>query len=304
MKIIIFDIDDAACALITSPNGYGMMIDCGCAAKDSDKENPIDVIRQQNKWLSIRPYTTRQGNSYPLTLLHITHPDDDHVRNASRVKSEFTPYLLKRVYIEQFPDAEKVNDEYYRLLDTPYRGSNPETINWGFEEDKSFSIPIEIVKSNNQLNTKIRNNASIIRYLKYGGISILFAGDMETPGWEWLASNDSDFVNTMKSGVNILIAPHHGHKSGFPKSLFDLTGNVDVIIHSKGSEGNIEGTDVASQYTNYAYGIVYETLNNKNYYKGNVLTTRSNGNIFIEIHNNRNVNYWTQKASSNHTLIK
>ena len=108
----------------------------------------------------------------------------------------------------------------------------------------------------------------------------------------------------MKSGVNILIAPHHGHKSGFPKSFFDLTGKVDVIIHSKGSEGNIEGTDVASQYTNYAYGAIYKPLNSENYYKGNVLTTRSNGHIFIEIHNNGNADFWTQKASSNHTLIK
>lgn len=304
MKILIFDIDDAACSLIVSPNGYGMMIDCGCAAKDSDKENPIDVIKQYDQWLSINPYKTSQGDIYPLTLLHITHPDDDHVRNACRIKSEFTPYLLRRTYVEQFPDAEKVNDEYYRLLDTPYRGSNPETINWGFEEDKSFSIPIETVKSNTQLNTKIRNNASIIRYLKYGGVSILFAGDLETSGWEWLAANNSDFVNTMESGVSILIAPHHGHKSGFPKSLFDLIGKVNVIIHSKGSEGNIEGTDVASQYTNYAYGAIYKTLNNKNYYKGSVLTTRSNGNIFIEIHNNGDTDYWTQKASSNHTLIK
>jgi hypothetical protein len=189
-------------------------------------------------------------------------------------------------------------------LDIQYRGSNPETIDWSFEEDKSFSIPIETVKNDSQLNTKFRNNSSIIRYLKYGGKSILFAGDLETPGWDWLAANNEDFKNTMRKGINILIAPHHGHKSGFPKSLFDLTGNVDTIIHSKGSEGNIEGTDVASQYTNYANGIIYKTLNNESCYKGSVLTTRSNGNIFIEIDNNGNTNFWTQKASSNHSLIK
>ena len=304
MKVIIFDVDDAACNLIVSPNGYGMVIDCGCAAKDSDKENPIDVIKQYSKWLSIVPYKTKSGFSYPLTLLHITHPDDDHVRNASRIKTDFTPYLLKRIYVENFPDVETVNDDYKKELDTPYRGSNPETIDWGFEEDKSFSIPIEVVKNNSQLNTKIRNNSSIIRYLKYSGISILFAGDLETSGWDWLVANNEDFRNTMKQGINILVAPHHGHKSGFPKSLFDLTGNVDVIIHSKGSEGNIEGTNVASQYTNYANGVIYKTLNNGNHYKGNVLTTRSNGNIFIEINNNGNLFYWTQKASSNHILIK
>ena len=303
MKLVIFDVDDAACALISSPNRYGMMIDCGCAAKDSDKENPIDVITQLSEWLPIVPYKTKSGVCRPLTLLHITHPDDDHVRNASRIKKDFTPYLLERTYVENFPDAEKVNDDYKRELDTPYRGPNSESIDWGFEENKSFLIPIETVKSNTRLNTKVRNNASIVRYLKYKGVSVLFAGDLETPGWDWLAVNDKDFNNTMKQGINILVAPHHGHKSGFPKSLFDFTGKVDVIIHSKGSEGNIEGTDVASQYTNYANGVIYKTLNNESHYKGNVLTTRSNGNIFIEINGKGNL-YWTQKASSNHILIK
>jgi beta-lactamase superfamily II metal-dependent hydrolase len=155
-----------------------------------------------------------------------------------------------------------------------------------------------------QLNIKIRNNSSIIQYLKYKGISILFAGDLETPGWDWLTTNNESFKKMMKQGINILIAPHHGHKSGFSKSLFDLTGKVDVIIHSKGSEGNVDGTDVASQYSNYSKGITYTALNNKSNYKGNVLTTRSNGDIFIEIDNNGNTSYWTQKASSNHSLIK
>jgi glyoxylase-like metal-dependent hydrolase (beta-lactamase superfamily II) len=152
MKIVIFDVDNAACALIISPNGYGMMIDCGCADKDSDKANPIDIIKQQSEWLSIVPYEPQSGGSYPLALLHITHPDDDHVRNAKRIKSEFTPYLLRRTYVEEFPDAEKVNDDYKQFLDSPYRGSNPETIDWSFEEDKSFSIPVETVINNSQLN--------------------------------------------------------------------------------------------------------------------------------------------------------
>ena len=79
--------------------------------------------------------------SYLLTLLHITHPDDDYVRNASRIKKDFTPYLLKRTYVENFPDAEKVNDDYKRALDAPYRDPNSESIDWGFEENKSFLIP-------------------------------------------------------------------------------------------------------------------------------------------------------------------
>jgi len=58
-------------------------------------------------------------------------------------------------------------------------------------------------------------------------------------------------------------------------------GNVKCIIHSKGSEGNIDGTDVSSQYSDKADGVNYKNLNNKDVYKGKVFTTRSNGSIFI-----------------------
>lgn len=197
-----------------------------------------------------------------------------------------------------------INDDYKQFIDTTYRGSNPERIEWGFQEDKQFRIPIEIIKTNELLNSKIRNNSSIIRYLKYGNISILFAGDLEYNGWNWLAQNNNDFVQTVKEGIDILIAPHHGHKSGFPKSLFDLCGSVRVVIHSKGSEGNIEGTNVSTQYNVYTTGIEYQTLNNKLFYSANILTTRSNGTIYFKINSDGTLKFWTTKASCNHKQIK
>jgi beta-lactamase superfamily II metal-dependent hydrolase len=286
-----------------SPTGYGMMIDCGCAAVDSDKGNPIDTINNCKKWLSMQPYKTQQGESYPLGLLHITHPDDDHVRNAKRIKSDLPPYLLRRTYVEEFPDADEVNENYKKYIDNVYRDSNPENILWRFDENLTFQIPIEKVRNDAELSPKVRNNSSILQYIKYKGVSILFAGDLEKAGWKWLAENDKKFVETMKQGLDILIAPHHGHKSGFPKELFDLTGNVKVVIHSKGSEANKDGTDVASQYTHYADGITYKALSDKNHYSAFVLTTRSNGNIFIEMADNGSLNLWAEKASPNHQQV-
>lgn len=98
-----------------------------------------------------------------------------------------------------------------------------------------FPFLIDTVKRTPELNSKVRNNSSIIRYIKYQGVSFLFTGDLETAGWEWLARNNSDFADLMRQGIDVLIAPHHGHDSGFPKALFDLTGNVGVIILSKDS---------------------------------------------------------------------
>ena len=130
MKIIIFDVGDAACSLIVSPKprSYGMMIDCGCAAEDLGKENPIDVIKRNKDWLLMSEYK----KDYPLTLLHITHPDDDHVRNANRISKELTPYLLKHINTENFSDSDEINEDYKKSLDSRYRDSNTESIPWGF----------------------------------------------------------------------------------------------------------------------------------------------------------------------------
>ena len=234
------------------------MIDCGSSA---EKQNPVESIKNfsigNSELLKSKPYVTSKGKSYPLALLHITHPDDDHVRNSERVYNELTPYLLCRNYTELYDDSALINKDYVKNLDKKYRGDNPEIIDWGFEESKTFSIPIDTVKSDPKLKSKVRNNSSIIRYIKYNNVRILFAGDLETVGWEWLANNNMNFRTLMKNGLDVLVAPHHGHDSGFPKALFDLTGNVRTIILSKDSEATKEGTDVYTGYSNYADGVKY-----------------------------------------------
>ena len=302
MKIIICDVGDAACAFVTSANGKTMMIDCGCSL-DSDKTNPVDVFHQYKDWLGSRYFTNYDnGRIYPITLLHITHPDDDHVRNARRVVNDLTPYLVLKNDYESFPDGNEINDEYKGLIDKQYRGQYSSTIDWGFKVNKTCRIPVDICVKNNNLSSKIRNNSSIIRYIYDNGVGILFCGDLERPGWDYLVKNNPDFINTLRRyGVKILIAPHHGHKSGFPKALFDVIGNVDIIIHSKDTEASKEGTDVSSQYSSMANGHTYEV--HKAVYSGKVLTTRSNGHIFIETSGYGNYAIYACSASPNHKRL-
>ncbi|MCK5413271.1 MAG: hypothetical protein KAI57_02745 [Candidatus Pacebacteria bacterium] len=302
MKLIIFDVNNAACSLAVCPNGYSLMVDCG---SHGDKKCPVDQINFTYKnWLAITPYITNYGTEYPLALLHITHPDDDHVKNAKKIRENLTPYLLHKREHEEFPSDENIHDEYKKYISNKYRGKNPESVNWGFSQNKTFRIPMNTVLGDEELSEKIKNNSSILRFIKYGGKKVLFGGDLEKAGWDWLAKNDQDFIDTMKNGIDILIAPHHGHKSGFPTSLFDLTGNVKISILSKASESEKDDTDVSSQYTQYSDGISYKNINDKQqYFADGILTTRSNGNIFLRIDENGNVNVFTEKASSNHSKL-
>lgn len=303
MNLIVFDVGNASCNYICSPNKYAMMIDCGSS---SEKQNPVDFINYCNNdtcsLFKSKPYVTSTGMSYPLALLHITHPDDDHVRNSERVYKELTPYLLRHTYTEQYDDAASINKGYVKNLDKEYRDSYHEMVNWGFDEDYTFSIPIETIKADHTLCNKVRNNSSIIRYVKYNGIKFLFAGDLETAGWEWLAKNDAFFKALMKDGLDVLVAPHHGHESGFPKALFELTGNVNVIIMSKDTEASKEGSDVYTGYSNYANGVRYYNSNDECDYFGKVMTTRSNGNIYVIVDSN-GLYIAADKASPNHKKL-
>ena len=267
LKIIICDVGNAASAIVKVPTGYSMMIDCGC---NQEKDNPVDVFFWNLKWLQSKDYVTKSGVHYKLALLHITHPDDDHVRNAERVRKELIPYLVHRNNCSLFSDSNSINQDYKKYIDSVYNGNDPEIVDYGLDANEVFCIPFEEVQTNVKLNKKVRNNSSILRYIKYNGCRILFAGDLEKDGWEWLCNNDLRFIRLMKEGLDILIAPHHGHISGFPKSLFDLTGNVRCVIHSKDSEANKDGTDVSSQYGDYCKGIVYKTLSDNQCYKGKV----------------------------------
>ena len=302
MEVIVFDVGNASCNYICSPNKYAMMIDCGSC---SEKASPVDVINDYISKGYINPaaYVSPEGIRYPMALLHITHPDDDHVRNADRVYKEMRPYLLKRTFTENFADADSINDDYKKKFDMAYRGPNHD-IDFGFEVDATFSIPVEVVKNDNTLKNKVRNNNSIVRFISYNGIRFLFTGDLETAGWDWLIKNDPNFVKKVKDGVEVLIAPHHGHESGFPKALFDLIGKVEVIILSKDSEASKEESDVYSNYSSYAKGVVYVNRNDSEIYEAKVMTTRSNGNIHIRVDSEKSAyTIWADKASSNHTKI-
>ena len=278
LKMVICDVGDAACAILRSPNGYAMMIDCGSGGS-TDKENPVDLVYRTRRWLDIKEYSP----GHPLTLLHITHPDDDHVRNARRISKELCPLLLHRTRREEFYNPLHEDSDYVKFLDEPYRGHGRYNIDWGFERNKTFRIPLDVIKGNDSLKAKARNNSSIIRYVRYCGIGMLFCGDLEEAGWEYLC-NQPNFQEIIQEGsVDILISSHHGHRSGYSKALFKQIGKVQIVIHSKGSEANKEETHVSHAYRQYATGVDYYPWTTKKYQKGYVLTTRNNGNIYIVI---------------------
>ena len=122
------------------------------------------------------------------------------------------------------------------------------------------------------------NNCSYVRLYNHNGTKILLAGDMEKEGMALLLKKNSTFRSEVK-GVNILIAPHHGHRTGFCTELFDAMGQVNVVIASMMSGD----TYVDTRYSNsqYVRGISFDDNTTKR-----LLTTRTHGAITVESHGN------------------
>ena len=151
MRLIICDVGNAACAIVTDRNGYTMMIDCGSS---SEKTNPVDIFQRNKDWLGAKDYVN--GNSlHQLVLLHITHPDDDHVRNASRVKRELNPFLVRRIECANFSDSNKINSDYVNEIDKLYTASS-QGFNFGFDVNKTEQIPVQICRTDDSLKQKER----------------------------------------------------------------------------------------------------------------------------------------------------
>lgn len=288
MKIAIFDVSNGSCALAVCANGNSVMFDCGSHQEKDCPVERINALRIPGSWLSGMKNYQVNGTSYPLTKLVISHPDLDHVKNIEKVHTKFTPYLLHRRYIEHFPVSVVHQDHesyaYYRdKVCATYRSSPTQIPVWGFSEHE-YQIPMETLKDNPLFgDSKMKNNSSIVFLLQYGNFRILFGGDMETVGWDWMIDNNhTGFRDELSKGVDIFVASHHGHTSGYSQKLMNLIGSPKLAILSKGSETGTE-SDVDCRYSATSQGYPVQGLSMNNNVIKKTLTTRSNGNIYIDV---------------------
>jgi hypothetical protein len=97
---------------------------------------------------------------------------------------------------------------------------------------------------------------------------------MEKEGMALLLQSNPNFKSELK-GVNVLVAPHHGHRTGFCTELFDAMGQVDIVIASMMSGDNFVDTRYSD--SQYVKGIPFDDITTKR-----LLTTRTHGAITVE----------------------
>ncbi|MEM9356268.1 MAG: MBL fold metallo-hydrolase [Pseudomonadota bacterium] len=288
LRVVVFDVSNGNCALAVDVHGHSLMLDCG---SHLDKPCPVDRIlelRRPGNWLGhMRDFVSKNGVRYPLTKLSVSHPDLDHIKNAEKVHSELKPYLLHRRYLEDFPSQLLATNDpsfgsYKKRLCDRYRHSVSENPDWGFRQT-CYSIPTKDLTNDKRFaDSSFKNNSSYVYMIEYVGHKFLFSGDLEEVGWEWLLENNPKFLEDISSGVSVLIASHHGHRSGYSQSLMNVMGSPILSVLSKGTERG-DGTDVDSRYSLHSDGMLVKNLAKDRHEEKYTLTTRSNGSLYFEV---------------------
>lgn len=63
------------------------------------------------------------------------------------------------------------------------------------------------------------NNLSLVVFVKFGGFSMMFPGDLEKTGWRALLLDPA--FRAELAGTDVLMASHHGRENGFCEDVFE-----------------------------------------------------------------------------------
>lgn len=225
-------------------------------------ENPIRYLKTVVKCSSIFRYIQ-------------THPDMDHMDGIKDLFTEFNVLNFwdtknnKHISSDDFNKYRKEDWDYYQFIRKST--SDPKVLYLTDSSEGEFyycengdglfilSPSKNLVNEANQ--TEDYNELSYVLLYQTGNKKIIFAGDSGKKTWDFILEKYKSLV----SNIDILLAPHHGRKTGGNDEYLDVLKPKLTLF------GNAE-----SEHLDYS------SWNNRNLFK---ITNNEAGNIVLEIEN-------------------
>jgi beta-lactamase superfamily II metal-dependent hydrolase len=278
MVLRIFDVEHGACTMLAGPNDAMAMIDCG-----------------HNRTTNWRPslfLRNTVGRSY-LDYLLITNADQDHLSDLSTLResgihikhlmtnTQIPPATLRWLKQQSGPvtsDAEALL--HMRSTFGPVGSGTPFDQALGGVTVRSFCHTFPAFTNTNDLSCAF--------FITFGAFKILFPGDLEKPGWKAHLHNPV-FIAELHA-TTILVASHHGRKSGFCEEVFHFLRPQAIVISDKSIIHDTQ--EIVPQYRSRVWGDGIRVTNESD--RRHVLTTRCDGDILFQVEDNGN--YWVTTA--------
>lgn len=268
MDLLVFKVDHGLCVFVRTPNGYGVMIDIG----SSEQFKPTSWLANENN-LRLNRHKGRR-----VSWLVVTHPHDDHVEGIDDLIQRLQPAILLRHKDYDWPTIldpahgePSKNAKRYHEWEQGYAHPVTDYPDLGCDFKKHALTPKEAGLLGGQPNN-ILNNTSYVCVFSWADWKMVVCGDNEEAGLEALLSTKPDFAKDI-AGADILVTPHHGHKSGYSNEFLKAIGRPFACISSV--QAKDEHTD--DRYTEAASGLNY--LGEKRSH----FTTRNDGHLWLQL---------------------
>jgi len=260
MLLRIFDVAHGFCALAVADTGNAMLLDCG--HNDRTGFYPAD-------------YLASSGLN-GIDRFFVLNYDEDHLSGLPRLMQ-----MNARLPIRILHRNCSITGQQLRLLKEQSGGLGPGIgclLTMSGNYNQAVSKPPDLgllsyeVFHNDYPTFDDTNNLSLVLFLDYPGLRIVFPGDLELPGWEALLQNAS--FRQHLSRVNVFVASHHGRESGYCEEVFEYCKPEIIVISDEEVKFD---TQENVDYQAHATGIRWSTGSTRR-----VLTTRSDGMIWLE----------------------
>ncbi|MBN2020836.1 MAG: hypothetical protein JW749_11505 [Sedimentisphaerales bacterium] len=249
-EFYLFDVGVGQAAALKLPNGKWCMFDLG----KSNTFSPVNWIVGRNRSYSILSSVLSGNNTpYPFRFFKttISHYHGDHLGDAVALFQTGSEYLkfveydqlyLNDCYETCFYESKEIITTVVNHISRIY-GTTPAYADYGQVTIGELCLPVTVARGiGGDANSRV-NNASIVTRIDVYGNSILICGDVEKEAWEAVIADRGNYGNIWRpflSNIDILVAPHHGHKSGYSIDLLNLAKPAIVLVSVQSRDTKVD----------------------------------------------------------------
>lgn len=267
----ILNVGRGSCSVVESPSGRKSMIDINDGGELREaagmsfaarflQEAAINSLK--SKLVDPIAWSRRYGITQ-LWRFILSHPDADHMAGLRRILSGELrtdnfwdiPHNRMRSKRSDFKnDSEYADWQMYQQLRDGALPGAPRLLNPMRGEANHYWIDddIEILSPTAALvadcdKTDVYNDASYVLRVSHGPSSVLLPGDVESKGW-------NDMIDAgMDLSADVLVASHHGRKSGYSEAAMKAIKPSVVIISTDKLDPAHDAESDYRKSTEYVY---------------------------------------------------
>jgi competence protein ComEC len=221
LEMTFLDVGLGDSAFVRFPNGKNILIDGGPTTPEYDTGERV-----------IAPFLRHKGIRKIDTVI-LTHPHNDHAGGLEFILKNFQVNQIIGIHDRDIPIP--IHNELRAIAlekHIDYQPGNPGSLSISAKRKVSpqNSYEIEIlnpIDSNfTDFGQSSINNDSIVLKLRFGHISFLFAGDIETQAEYAMLNSGADIQ------ADILKVPHHGSNTSSSEGFLNAVNPVLAVISS------------------------------------------------------------------------